>query len=63
VRSGIRYHLETTTDLLQWQRLGTFEFATPGKAVIDTLDPVSEQLRLYRIRLESTLAPAPAPAP
>jgi hypothetical protein len=63
VRPGILYHLETTNDQLLWQHLGTFNFNTSGNAVIESLDPASDALRLYRIRLESTLQTLQSPTP
>ncbi|MFN0075765.1 MAG: hypothetical protein ACKVY0_04745, partial [Prosthecobacter sp.] len=58
VRPGVNYHLETSTDLDAWSRLGTFTFPVAGSAEIEAPTPPSDTIRFYRMSLEApTLLP------
>ena len=58
VRPGVSYHLETSSDLDVWSRIGTFTFNVSGSATIEDPTPPTGQPQFYRISLEtSTLLP------
>ena len=56
VRPGVNYHLETSTDLDAWSRLGTFTFPVAGSAEIEDPAPATSAPRFYRLDLEATPA-------
>lgn len=51
VRPGVSYHLESSADLVNWQRLGTFTFGEAGGAVIE-IPRIPHVTEFYRISLE-----------
>lgn len=51
VRPGVNYHLESSVDLVNWQRIGTFSFPEAGAAVIEDADTPTGT-RFYRMNLE-----------
>jgi uncharacterized repeat protein (TIGR01451 family) len=54
VRPGVSYHLETSTDLDVWNRIGTFTFSVSGSATIeDPTTPPAGEPRFYRVSLEA----------
>ena len=58
VRPGVNYHLETSSDLDVWNRIGTFTFSVSGSATIEDPDAPTGQPNFYRISLEApTLLP------
>jgi VCBS repeat-containing protein len=54
VRPGVSYHLETSSDMDVWNRIGTFTFSVSGSATIE--DPATQtgQPAFYRVSLEAT---------
>jgi len=56
VRPGVNYHLETSTDLDVWTRLGTFTFSVAGAAEIEDPAPATGAPKFYRMNLEATPA-------
>jgi N-acetylneuraminic acid mutarotase len=56
VRPGVNYHLETSSDLDAWTRLGTFTFDVSGSATIEDPTPSTGAPKFYRMSLEATPA-------
>jgi len=56
VRPGVNYHLETSSDLDVWTRLGTFTFSVAGSAEIEDPTPATGAPKFYRMNLEATPA-------
>ncbi|MES2594468.1 MAG: kelch repeat-containing protein [Verrucomicrobiota bacterium] len=56
VRPGVNYHLETSTDLDAWSRVGTFTFDVSGSATIEDPTPSTVAPKFYRMSLEATPA-------
>jgi len=56
VRTGVNYHLETSTDLDIWSRIGTFTFSVAGSAEIEDPTPPTSIPKFYRLNLEATPA-------
>lgn len=59
VRPGVNYHLETSSDLDVWSRIGTFTFSVVGSATIEDPTPPGGQPQFYRMNLEATPAVYP----
>ena len=59
VRPGVNYHLETSTDLDVWHRIGTFTFSVSGSATIEDPTAPTGQPAFYRISLEAAQALQP----
>jgi hypothetical protein len=58
VRPGLNYHLETSSDLDVWNRIGTFTFSVSGSATIEAPTAPTGQPAFYRINLQApTLLP------
>jgi VCBS repeat-containing protein len=53
VRPGVSYHLETSTDLDVWNRIGTFTFSVSGSATVEDPTPPAGEPRFYRVSLEA----------
>ena len=53
VRPGVNYHLETSSDLDVWSRIGTFTFSVSGSATIEDPTAPTGQPNFYRISLEA----------
>jgi VCBS repeat-containing protein len=53
VRPGVNYHLETSSDLDVWNRIGTFTFSVSGSATIEDPTAPTGQPAFYRISLEA----------
>ena len=53
VRPGVSYHLETSSDLDVWNRIGTFTFSVSGSATIEDPTAPTGQPAFYRISLEA----------
>jgi hypothetical protein len=53
VRPGVNYHLETSSDLDVWNRIGTFTFSVAGSATIEDPAAPTGQPNFYRISLET----------
>lgn len=56
VRPGVNYHLETSSDLDAWTRLGTFTFDVSGSATVEDPTPSTGAPKFYRMSLEATPA-------
>jgi len=56
VRPGVNYHLETSTDLDAWSRVGTFTFSVSGSATVEDPTPATSAPKFYRMSLEATPA-------
>jgi hypothetical protein len=56
VRPGVLYHLETSPDLEQWSRVGTFDFSVAGSATVQDPSPSTGAPKFYRMSLEATPA-------
>ncbi|GEP42658.1 hypothetical protein BGE01nite_19490 [Brevifollis gellanilyticus] len=56
VRPGVNYHLETSSDLDAWTRIGTFTFDVSGSATVEDPTPATGAPRFYRMSLEATPA-------
>ncbi len=56
VRPGVNYHLETSSNLKEWSRLGTFTFQQAGSATIEPETPPVGEPVFYRVSLEATPA-------
>jgi VCBS repeat-containing protein len=58
VRPGVNYHLETSSNLDVWNRIGTFTFSVSGSATIEDPTAPTGQPAFYRISLDTpTLLP------
>jgi VCBS repeat-containing protein len=58
VRPGVNYHLETSSNLDVWNRIGTFTFSVAGSATIEDPTAPTGGPAFYRISLEApTLLP------
>jgi VCBS repeat-containing protein len=53
VRPGVSYHLETSSDMEVWNRIGTFTFSVSGSATIEDPTAPTSQPAFYRISLEA----------
>ncbi len=53
VRPGVSYHLETSSDMDVWNRIGTFTFSVSGSATIEDPTAPTGQPAFYRISLEA----------
>ena len=53
VRPGVNYHLEASSDLDVWNRIGTFTFSVSGSATIEDPTAPTVQPAFYRISLEA----------
>jgi hypothetical protein len=49
----VNYHLETSSDLDVWHRIGTFTFSVSGSATIEDPTAPTGQSAFYRISLEA----------
>ncbi|MES2597722.1 MAG: cadherin domain-containing protein [Verrucomicrobiota bacterium] len=56
VRPGVNYHLETSGNLKDWSRVGTFTFQQAGSATIEPGTPPAGAPVFYRVSLEATTA-------
>ncbi|MES2595078.1 MAG: choice-of-anchor D domain-containing protein [Verrucomicrobiota bacterium] len=54
VRPGVNYHLEISSNLEQWSRVGTFTFSVAGSATVQDPTPSTVTPKFYRISLEAT---------
>ena len=50
----MNYHLETSSDLDVWSRIGTFTFNESGSVTLEDPTPPTGQPQFYRISLEAT---------
>jgi VCBS repeat-containing protein len=53
VRPGVSYHLETSSDMEVWNRIGTFTFSVSGSATIEDPTAPTGQPAFYRVSLEA----------
>ena len=53
VRPGVSYHLETSSDMDVWNRIGTFTFSVSGSAAIEDPTAPTGQPAFYRVSLEA----------
>jgi hypothetical protein len=49
----VSYHLETSSDMKAWNRIGTFTFSVSGSATIEDPTAPTSQPAFYRISLEA----------
>ena len=53
MRPGVSYHLETSSDMEVWNRIGTFTFSVSGSATIEDPTAPTGQPAFYRVSLEA----------